>query len=83
MEQWIGVDDDDLRKTLDALRIQARYGKGGSPNFYMEALAAVGAAAEKTLGLKPYPEQLAGASALSNGFLAEMATGEGKTLTVA
>ena len=83
MDQWIGVDDDDLRKTLDALRIQARYGKGGSPSFYMEALAAVGAAAEKTLGLKPYPEQLAGASALSNGFLAEMATGEGKTLTVA
>ena len=41
MEQWIGVDDDDLRKTLDALRIQARYGKGGSPSFYMEALAAV------------------------------------------
>lgn len=48
-----------------------------------EALALVAVAAERTLGLRPFHVQLMGALALARGFLAEMATGEGKTLTVA
>jgi len=38
-------------------------------------------AADRTLGLRPFPVQVAGALALHRGFLAEMATGEGKSLT--
>ena len=33
-------------------------------------------------GLKPYPEQILGALVMERGALAEMATGEGKTLTI-
>lgn len=44
-------------------------------------LAAVAEAARRSLGLRPYPVQLAGALALQRGLLVEMATGEGKTLT--
>ena len=44
-------------------------------------LAALREAAERKLGLRPFDVQLAGALALYRGFLAEMATGEGKTLT--
>ena len=45
------------------------------------ALAAVREAAARKTGLRPYKEQLIGALALHKGYLAEMATGEGKTLT--
>ena len=37
-------------------------------------------AAERTLGLRPYPAQVMCAMALDQGYLTEMATGEGKTL---
>ncbi len=45
-------------------------------------LACTALAAQRTLGLSPYSEQLQGASALFDGYLAEMATGEGKTLCI-
>ena len=45
------------------------------------ALACMVEAAERTLGMRPYPVQIVGALALDLGFLTEMATGEGKTLT--
>ena len=48
----------------------------------VEALAWVGLLAEQTLGMRPYEVQFMGALALHHGHLAEMATGEGKTLTV-
>lgn len=49
----------------------------------IEALALVGQLAYRVLGMRPYPVQFMGALSLHHGWLAEMATGEGKTLTVA
>jgi preprotein translocase subunit SecA len=49
----------------------------------LEALAAVGEVAARVKGMRPYPVQFMAALALQRGLLAEMATGEGKTLTVA
>jgi len=46
-------------------------------------LGACAEAARRTLDLKPYDVQLAGAWTLVRGEVAEMATGEGKTLTAA
>jgi preprotein translocase subunit SecA len=46
-----------------------------------EALALLVEASSRTLGLRPHPVQVLGALALWNGYLAEMATGEGKSLT--
>ncbi|HZP92259.1 MAG TPA: preprotein translocase subunit SecA [Burkholderiales bacterium] len=46
-----------------------------------EVFALVRAAATKTLGLRHFDVQLIGGWALLNGMVAEMATGEGKTLT--
>ncbi len=45
------------------------------------ALAAVREAAQRSLGMRPYDSQLLGAALLLRGRLAEMQTGEGKTLT--
>lgn len=49
----------------------------------IEALALVGQVAFRQMGMQPYPVQFMGALSLHHGWLAEMATGEGKTLTVA
>jgi preprotein translocase subunit SecA len=49
----------------------------------IEALALVGQVAFREMGMQPYPVQFMGALSLHHGWLAEMATGEGKTLTVA
>ena len=46
-----------------------------------EALLLVAEAAARSLGMRPYPTQLFGAATLVRGRLAEMQTGEGKTLT--
>jgi preprotein translocase subunit SecA len=48
-----------------------------------EGLALVVVKARMALNLFPYEEQVAGAIGLSRGYLIEMATGEGKTLTLA
>jgi preprotein translocase subunit SecA len=48
-----------------------------------EALAIVREAAQRTLGLKPHPSQLAAAAHLVAGRCVEFDTGEGKTLTAA
>ena len=45
-----------------------------------EAFAIVREAAKRTLGLRPFDVQLIGAVALHKGMIAEMKTGEGKTL---
>ena len=45
-----------------------------------EAFAAIREAAWRVLGMKPYPVQLIGGMVLHQGRIAEMKTGEGKTL---
>ncbi len=46
-----------------------------------EAFATVREASKRTLGLEPYPVQIMGGVTLHKGDIAEMKTGEGKTLT--
>ena len=45
-----------------------------------EAFAAIREAADRVLGMRPYPVQLIGGIILHQGRIAEMRTGEGKTL---
>ncbi|GAB6096372.1 hypothetical protein JCM14469_26250 [Desulfatiferula olefinivorans] len=66
-----------LREIKQTFRRQGRDQEARVP----EALALLVECAERTLGLRPYPVQVAGALALSRGCLTEMATGEGKSLT--
>ena len=50
-------------------------------DILVEAFATVREAAWRVLGMKPYPVQLIGGIVLHQGRIAEMRTGEGKTLT--
>ncbi|MBD3243706.1 MAG: accessory Sec system translocase SecA2 [Chitinivibrionales bacterium] len=49
----------------------------------VDACALVYIAAQRALGVEPFESQLVGAQVLHKGKVAEMATGEGKTLTAA
>ena len=77
---WIALSDHDLQTRLLGFRDQFRRGNVSNEVLF-PALAAIREAADRKLGLRAFPVQLMGVLALHRGFLAEMATGEGKTLT--
>ncbi len=63
-------------------QFQARYKKGESLDKLLpEAFAAMCEADKRVLGMYPFDVQILAGIALHRGFLAEMNTGEGKTLT--
>ncbi|MFJ4224689.1 preprotein translocase subunit SecA [Microbacterium sp. NPDC089695] len=71
--------DEELRNETTELR--ARFEKGETLDQLMpEAFAAVREAAKRTLGMRAYDVQIMGGAALHLGNIAEMKTGEGKTL---
>lgn len=74
------LSDEELRnKTAE---FQERYQKGETlDQLLTEAFAVVREAAKRVLGLFPYKVQLMGGITLHKGNIAEMKTGEGKTLT--
>jgi len=79
--EWIELSDALLQKRLLGFREQFRRGGKMAESLALSALAAIREAAARKLGLRPFPVQIMGALALHRGYLAEMATGEGKTLT--
>jgi len=70
-----------LQRRLLEFREHFRRGGRQLPQYVGPALAAIREAADRQLGLRAFPVQIMGALALHRGLLAEMATGEGKTLT--
>lgn len=79
---FAGLDDKSLRDHLDTCAERFRRDPVAGGGFLLESLALVGEMARRTLQKSPYIVQYMGALALHRGWLAEMATGEGKTLTV-
>ena len=61
-------------------KLKARLGKETLDDILPEAFALAREAANRTLGLRPFDVQLIGGVALHEGKVAEMKTGEGKTL---
>jgi preprotein translocase subunit SecA len=73
------LDDQSLRAKTDSLK--ERVNKGETLDSILpEAFAVVREAARRTLGQRHYDVQLMGGAALHKGNIAEMKTGEGKTL---
>ncbi len=74
------LDDDGLRARTGEFR--SRLERGESPDdLVLEAFAVVRESAVRVLGQRHYDVQLVGGAALYWGAVAEMRTGEGKTLT--
>jgi preprotein translocase subunit SecA len=85
-DQVSGIEDDYLNMSDDELKAQTadfktRHENGESLDDLMpEAFATVREAAKRVLGKRHFDEQLMGGAALHMGTIAEMKTGEGKTL---
>ena len=78
-EKYQKFSEIDFTKETDNLRAQAQTNEDLS-KLLPNAFALVREASIRTLGLRHYDEQLMGGIALHNGKIAEMKTGEGKTL---
>ncbi|KQO62137.1 preprotein translocase subunit SecA [Curtobacterium sp. Leaf261] len=78
-DDFASLSDDELREETTELR--ERYANGESlDDLLPESFAAVREAAKRTLGMRHFDVQLMGGAALHLGNIAEMKTGEGKTL---
>ncbi|QDZ16471.1 preprotein translocase subunit SecA [Humibacter ginsenosidimutans] len=78
-EDFQALTDEELRNETTELR--ERYGNGESlDDLLPEAFAAVREASVRTLGMRHFDVQIMGGAALHLGNIAEMKTGEGKTL---
>lgn len=71
--------DRKLRDLLASLRDRCQLGRDNAADRD-QAFAILREVAARTVGLRPYREQVAAALAMDAGCIAEMATGEGKTL---
>ncbi|KAB1657021.1 MULTISPECIES: preprotein translocase subunit SecA [unclassified Pseudoclavibacter] len=73
------LSDDELHE--ETQRLRDRYDSGETlDDLLPEAFAAVREAADRTLGMRHFDVQIMGGAALHQGNIAEMKTGEGKTL---
>ncbi len=78
-ESYKALDEDALKAKTPELK--ARYEKGETLDELLpEAFAACREAASRVLDMRPYPVQVIGGIILHQGRIAEMKTGEGKTL---
>lgn len=79
-DSMASLSDDELRGKTDEFK--KRYQNGESlDDLKVEAFAVAREAAKRTIGEYPYKVQIMGAAAMHEGDIAEMKTGEGKTLT--
>jgi len=79
-DDFAALSDAELRALTDEFR--SRYAGGESlDDLLPEAFATIREAAKRTLGQRHFDVQLMGGGALHMGNIAEMKTGEGKTLT--
>jgi preprotein translocase subunit SecA len=78
-DDFVRLSDTELREETE--RFKARYADGESLDALLpEAFATVREASKRTLGQRHFDVQLVGGAALHSGNIAEMKTGEGKTL---
>ena len=74
------LSDEDLRAKTSDFKSRVSQGEGVN-SLIIEAFAVVREASKRVLGQRHYDVQLIGGAALHFGWVAEMKTGEGKTLT--
>ncbi len=77
--KYHAMSDEELRAQTDVLRKRLADGEK-EKNILPDAFAAVREAAKRSIGLRHFNVQLIGGMVLNNGQIAEMKTGEGKTL---
>ena len=86
VDQILGMEEEYKRLSEEELKaktaqFKTRLDEGETlDDILPEAFATIREAADRVLGMRPYPVQLIGGIVLHQGRIAEMKTGEGKTL---
>ena len=86
VDKILAMEDSYRQLSEEALKgktaeFKQRYADGETlDDLLPEAFAAIREASDRVIGLRPYPVQLLGGIVLHQGRIAEMKTGEGKTL---
>ena len=78
-EQYKALSEEELKAKTQQFKDRLDQGET-LDDILPEAFAAIREAADRVLGMRPYPVQLIGGIVLHQGRIAEMKTGEGKTL---
>ena len=78
-EEYKALSEEELKGKTPWLKSRLEAGET-LDDILPEAFAAIREAADRVLGMRPYPVQLMGGIVLHQGRIAEMKTGEGKTL---
>lgn len=81
MEELETLSEEQFRQSLQEVRDQVRVARKVPASLERKALSHIGEASRRALGMAPYRVQFMASLALWRGILAEMATGEGKTLS--
>jgi len=74
------MSDDELKSAFDDLKMAIREGKSTLDGVLNDVFAIVREASKRVLGMRHFGVQLIGGMVLNDGNIAEMKTGEGKTL---
>ena len=86
VDKILGLEEEYKNLSEEALKAKTqefkeRLAKGETlDDILPEAFAAIREASDRVLGMRPYPVQIIGGIILHQGRIAEMKTGEGKTL---
>ena len=78
--EYEAMSDEELKAQTDILKEKAVGGEKALDAILPQAFAVVREASKRILGMRPYDVQLIGGMVLNSGAVAEMKTGEGKTL---
>ena len=81
-EELQSISEDELTTAIDELRDQLYHQGLGEESLILQAFATIREASARSLGKSHFDVQLYGGWLMINGMLAEMETGEGKTLTM-
>jgi len=78
--KYEALSDEELKSTFEELKKQVQNEEKTLDDILYDAFAMTREASKRTLGLRHYDVQLIGGMVLNDGRIAEMKTGEGKTL---
>ena len=78
-ETYRAMSEEELRAQTDKLRDRLQMGES-TDDILPDAFAVCREACDRVLGMRPFPVQILGGIILHQGRIAEMKTGEGKTL---
>ena len=78
--KYEAMSDEELKEAFEALKHSVKEGEKSLDDILFDSFAITREASKRTIGMRHYDVQLIGGMVLHDGNIAEMKTGEGKTL---